>query len=161
VLTNALVVLVLARSAIKPGDCTGLNAPRVELMAVTSILFVGVVYNLLLASLWDPQGLQRYNDNVLHIGAPVLFAAYWLTRPRGELTWGDALFAALWPGAYCAYGLTRGALDGFYPYFFMNPATAPWPNVLTNVTGLVAAFIVAALLLVGFDRRGVRRQPQI
>jgi hypothetical protein len=160
VLTNTLVALVLARAAWRPGDRTGLNAPRIELMAVTSILFVGVIYAVLLASQWDPQGLQKYNDDVLHVGAPITFALFWLLRPRGEVTWTDAGYAALWPSSYAAYGLTRGAVDGFYPYFFMNPATTPWPSVLTNMAALVGVFLVAALLLVALDRTAARLQPQ-
>lgn len=160
VLTNTLVTLVLARAAWKPDDRNGLNAPRVELMAVTSILFVGVVYAALLASQWDPQGLQKYNDDVLHVGAPIVFTLFWLLRPRGAVSWRDGAFAALWPSAYAVYGLTRGAFDGFYPYFFMNPATTPWPSVLANMTALVGVFIVAALLLVVLDRTAARLQPQ-
>jgi hypothetical protein len=161
VLTNIFVVLVLARAAWKPSDRRGLNAPPVELMAVTSIVFVGAVYNILLASLWDPQGLRKYNDDVLHIGAPILFVMFWLLRPRGELSWRDGLFAALWPFGYAIYGLTRGAVDGFYPYFFMNPAEMSWPSILVNMTGLVSAFLVAALLLVGLDRTAFKLQPKI
>ena len=152
VLTTSFVTLVLARAALKPNDRTGLNAPRVELMAVASILFVGIVYAVLLASQWDPQGLRKYNDDVLHIGAPILFALFWLLRPRGGVRWRDAVFAGLWPAGYAAYGLTRGAIDGFYPYFFMNPSTTPWSGVLLNMTGLIASFFVAATLLIALDR---------
>lgn len=161
VLTNALVVAVLARAALRPSDRGGVNAPRIELMAVTSILFVGVVYNALLASQWDPQGLQKYNDDTLHIGAPLFFAVFWLFRARAGLRWRDAAFAALWPLGYSAYGLARGAADGFYPYFFMNPTTTPWPGVLANMAGLIAVFLVAATILVGFDRLAARVKPKI
>lgn len=160
VLTNTMIVAVLARAALRPGDRRGLNAPRTELMAVTSILFVGGVYNVLLASQWDPQGLQKLNDEVLHIGAPILFAVYWLAGPRGGIGWKDALFAAAWPCGYAIYGLSRGALDGFYPYFFMNPATTPWIEVARNMAALVGVFVVAALLLATLDRRLARSGPQ-
>lgn len=161
VLTNTLVALVLARATLRPVDHAGLNAPRVELMAVTSILFVGAVYNLLLASQWDPQGLRKLNDVILHIGSPLLFALFWLLRPRGVLGWRDAGFAAVWPAGYTIYAQARGALDGFYPYYFTDPTRAPWPQVLLNMAGLMAAFVVAALLLVALNAAGVRRQPQI
>ncbi len=157
VLTNLFVVAVLARAALRPTDRAGLNAPRIELMAVTSILFVGAIYNLLLASQWDPQGLQKLNDVVLHDVSPALFALFWLLRPRGGLNWRDALIAASWPLAYCVYGLTRGAFDGHYPYFFMNPLTTPWPQLALNMAGLVAVFLAAAAALVMLDRVLVRR----
>ncbi len=147
VLTNTFVVLVLARAALAPQSRTGLNAPRIELMAVTSILFVGAVYNLLLASQWDPQGLRKFNDVTLHVASPLLFTLFWLSRPHGALNWRDALYCALWPGAYSIYALTRGAVDGFYPYYFINPANMPWPHVAFNMAGLIIVFTLAALLL--------------
>lgn len=152
VLTNLLIVAVLARAALAPAERRSLNAPRVELMALTSILFVGAVYHALLASQWDPQGLQKLNDDVLHTGSPLAFAAFWLLRPRGDIGWRDAAFAALWPTAYSIYGLTRGAFDGHYPYYFMDPSSTPWLIVARNMAGLVAVFMIGALVLIALDR---------
>lgn len=157
VLTNVFVVLVLARAALKPGDRTGLNAPRVELMAAISILFVGVIYNWLLASQWDPQGLRKLNDVVLHDVSPLLFALFWALRRSGALSWRDAAFAALWPLAYTIYGQARGALDGYYPYFFTDPTRLSWGQVLLNMAGLMAAFVMGALALTVLDRAAARR----
>ena len=161
VLTNTFVAVVLARAALKPEDRTGLNAPRFELMAVTSILFVGAVYNILLAHLWDPQGLRKFNDVILHNVSPLVFALFWALRGHGALTWRDAAFTAIWPAAYTLYAQIRGAADGFYPYFFTDPTRASWVQVLGNMAGLMAVFVVAALLLVGLANTRVRRQPQI
>jgi hypothetical protein len=151
ILTNVFVSLVFARAALRPGVDTALNTPRFELMALTAILFVCAVYNILLAPRWEPQGWQLAADILLHQTTPVLFALYWLSRPHGRLSWRDALFAALWPVAYAAYGLTRGALDGFYPYFFMDLSAASIGQVALNLAGLTAAFVTGALLLVGAD----------
>jgi hypothetical protein len=149
ILTNSFVTLVMARAALKPEAREGLNSPRVELMAVTSILFVCVVYNLLLAPLWDPQGLQMVADVTVHQVVPAFFALFWIMRPHRGLSWRDAGFAALWPAGYAAYGLARGALDGFYPYFFIDPTALAWTQLAANLAGLMAAFVVGAILLVG------------
>jgi hypothetical protein len=161
ILTNSLVTLVMARAALRPDSLVGLNAPRVELMAVTSIAFVGIVYNLLLASRWDPQGWLKLADVIVHDVIPVVFLLFWLLRSHRELRWGDAAFAALWPLAYAIYGLSRGAFDGFYPYFFMDPTAAPLSQIALNLLGLVAAFILGALLFIGISRMRMRVQPQI
>lgn len=152
ILTNCFVTLVMARAALSPARLTGLNAPRVELMAVTSILFVGLVYNLLLASRWNPQGWQKLADVIVHDAIPVIFALFWLLRPHGALKWKDAAFAAIWPAAYAVYGLTRGAFDHFYPYFFMDPTTTPIPQLAINMTALVAVFMIGAFLLIACSR---------
>lgn len=158
-LTNTFVTLVMARAALKPESLTGLNSPRIELMAVTSIVFVCIVYNVLLASRWDPQGWQKVADVVVHDVVPLTFALFWFLRPHGSLTWRDAAFAALWPFAYAIYGLTRGLFDHFYPYFFMDPTTTSYAQIALNLVGLVSAFAVGALLLLGISGALARRKP--
>lgn len=157
-LTNAFVTLVMARAALKPESLTGLNAPRIELMAVTSILFVCIVYNVLLASRWNPQGWQKAADVIVHDIVPATFALFWLLRPHGSLTWRDAAFAALWPLAYAVYGLTRGLFDQFYPYFFMDPTALSYGQIALNLVGLVAAFALGALLLLSISHALGRRK---
>ena len=157
-LTNAFVTLVMARAALKPESLTGLNAPRIELMAATSILFVCIVYNVLLASRWNPQGWQKAADVIVHDIVPVTFALFWLLRPHGSLTWRDAAFAALWPLAYAVYGLTRGLFDQFYPYFFMDPTALSYGQIALNLVGLVAAFALGALLLLSISHALGRRK---
>ncbi|MBK6705101.1 MAG: Pr6Pr family membrane protein [Caulobacteraceae bacterium] len=158
-LTNTFVTLVMARAAWKPESLNRLNAPRVELMAVTSILFVCIVYNVLLAPLWSPQGWQKVADVTVHDVVPIIFAIFWFLRPHGTLTWRDAAFAALWPLAYAVYGLTRGLFDQFYPYFFMDPTTLSYRQIAVNLVGLVAAFMIGALLLLGISRALAGRKP--
>ena len=158
-LTNTFVTLVFARAALKPESFEGLNASRVELMAVTSIMFVCIVYNVLLAARWDPQGWQKVADVIVHNVVPIVFLIFWALRPHGGLKWSHAVFAGLWPLAYAIYGLSRGALDGFYPYFFMDPAAASYVQIAVNVVGLFVAFLVGALLLIGISRALARRKP--
>jgi hypothetical protein len=158
ILTNVFVTLVMARAAIWPKSTAGLNAPRVELMAVTSILFVCIVYNVLLASRWDPRGWQKVADLTLHDVTPAVFALFWMLRQRAPLRWRFTLFAALWPAAYAVYGLTRGAFDGFYPYFFMDPTALPITRIALNLGLLMAFFVFGAALLVFAGRVIVRRR---
>lgn len=157
ILTNTFVTLVMARAALRPASRVGLNAPRVELMATVSILFVFAVYNLLLASRWDPQGTQKVADVIVHQVVPLTMALFWLLRPHGGLTWRGALFCALWPTAYTVYALVRGQLDGFYAYYFMDPSAMSWGALALNVAGLCAAFVAFAFVLVGVDHLLAKR----
>jgi hypothetical protein len=157
VLTNLFVATVLARTAWRPAAHSRLNSASVELAALASILFVGLVYNLALAGQWTFHGARRFDEIVLHDVSPILFLAYWLLRPRGALHLRDALMAGLWPVAYALYGLLRGAFDGFYPYYFLDPSKASWPHLAFNLIVLCAAFVAMAALLVGLDRMLGRR----
>jgi hypothetical protein len=151
ILTNTFVTLVMARAVWSPDARSGLNAPRVELMGVTSILFVCLIYNLLLASTWTPQGWTKVADVIVHNIVPPVFALFWLMRQHRQLKWSDAAFAALWPLGFTVYGLARGAADGFYPYFFTDPTKMSWAQIGLNIAGLSAAFLIGAGLLVALS----------
>lgn len=157
VLTNILVALVLARAALRPEARNGLNAQAIELTATVAILFVGVVYNVLLAPLWNPQGLQKLADLALHNAAPLFMLAFWLLRPHGQITWRAALTAAAWPLGYVVYAMARGALDGFYAYYFLDPTQAGLGDMAVNIGALTLAFVAGALLLTGVDAAMARR----
>jgi len=152
IITNTFVTAVMIRAALRPDAQGGLNAPRIELMAVTAILFVCIIYNLLLASRWDPQGWQKVADVTVHQVVPVIFAIYWFLRPHGSLKWTDAFFAAIYPTLYTIYGLTRGAFDGFYPYYFTDPTQNSIPQLALTLFGLMIAFILGAGLLFGLSK---------
>jgi hypothetical protein len=152
IITNCFVTAVMIRAALMPNAAGWLNSPRIELMAVTAILFVCIVYNLLLASRWDPQGWQKVADVILHQGIPAVFAIYWLLRPHGALQWDHAVFAAIYPTLYTVYGLTRGAFDGFYPYYFTDPTQNSIPQLALTLFGLMIAFILGACVLLGLSK---------
>jgi hypothetical protein len=158
VLTNGLVVAMLGRAALRPEPRAGLSSPRLELLAVTSILLVGGVYNLLLASRWHLHGLRRFDEVVLHDVSPVLFLLYWLLRPHGELRPRDAGTAVLWPLAYASVSLLRGGLDGFFPYHFLDPTRVSWPRMALHLALLHGVVLVVALALVRLDRRLAARR---
>ncbi|MEZ5420482.1 MAG: Pr6Pr family membrane protein [Vicinamibacterales bacterium] len=66
-----------------------------------------------------------------------------------------------YPVAYLAYALTRGSVDGWYPYFFIDVAAIGYGRALTNaalLSGgmLVAGYAVVALVVLA---RWARRRP--
>jgi len=42
------------------------------------IIIVGVTYNIILRSTWNPQGLQKLVDELLHSVIPVLYVLFWV-----------------------------------------------------------------------------------
>ena len=55
------------------------------------------------------------------------------------------------PVLYCIYALARGAADGFYAYWFLNPATQTPAQTLASMLVLLAAVAVIAGVLVTID----------
>ena len=118
---------------------------------------VPVPYSLLLRSLWHPQGLQKIVDIVLHDGTPILFALMWTLMPHGALGWRDMKWALTPPALYLVYALGRGAIDGWYPYYFLDPATQSLASLLAWLAGVMATFAIIAALAIAIDQRIARR----
>ena len=155
ILTNAAVAVVASAMALRPDG--GLAGPRTRLATAAAILFVGIVYSVALRAIWRPTGWQAVADHALHDATPPLFLLAWLFAGHGALRWSDALRATIAPLAYCLYALARGAVDGWYAYWFLNPATLGAARLAANTLLLLAAFLPLALGLVALDRRLARR----
>jgi len=159
ILTNLFCTLVLAAIAIAPHKRTGwLRHPGTATAAAMSIVIVALVYQLLLHALWHPRGWHWLADVLLHRAMPLLFLAYWwLAVPKATLHWRQAGAWLLYPAGYFAYTLSRGALDGWYPYPFLDVARLGYAHVLLNGAGLLLAFVAVALLLLTLARWQLRR----
>lgn len=155
ILTNLLTALVA--TAIAAGRTGGLAAPRMRLLTANAIALVGLVYVIALQGLWNPQGAQKIADVALHNVVPVLFLLTWLAAPHRALGWKAIPFALLWPLAYTAYALLRGAVDGWYAYWFLDPNTQSIGELALSVAVLLSAFAAFAALLWWADRRLARR----
>jgi hypothetical protein len=160
ILTNSLVCVTWTVAA-REGD--GRHRSILEGIALTNIVMVGLMYHLLLAGTWRPEGAQWVADFIVHTVTPILFAVYWLARPHGALKWWNAVTFMAWPLAYCIYALVRGAFDGWYAYWFLNPATTSLPILALSILAQSVAFIAAGLGVIALDKKlaaRASRSPQ-
>lgn len=159
ILTNAGAAAVA--SAIASGQPSGLAGPRSRLMAATSILTVGIVYSLALRSLWNPTGAQKVADVLLHDLAPLSWLALWMLAEHWRYRWRDIGWALLPPLLYFIYALARGAIDGWYAYWFLNPAQQGAAGLAISVLVILAGLAVIAAALAGYARwRSGRDSPE-
>jgi len=154
ILTNIGAATVA--TAVAFGRTSGLGGARARLMAATSILAVGIVYSLVLRALWSPTGLQKVADIALHDATPLLWLGLWLAASPPRLRWSEIGWALLSPALYCAYALARGAADGWYAYWFLNPTEQSVPQLLASVAVMLAGFSLVGGGLVGYARWRVR-----
>ena len=150
ILTNLGMAIVASAMALRPESA--LAGPRTRLAAASAMALVGIVYSLALRHIWNPTGWQKIADHALHDATPLLFLVAWLLFPHGNLRWRDSLWAAAPAFAYWVYALARGAVDGWFAYYFLDPTQLPWVILLSNVGLLLTAFIAAGLLLTAADR---------
>ncbi|MEP6830823.1 MAG: Pr6Pr family membrane protein [Rhizomicrobium sp.] len=146
VISNIFAAFILTCAALRQ------NWRRGEFAAVTAMILVGLVYSLLLRETWDPQGWQKVADVALHDAMPVIVTIFWLLRPHGGLRGGDIAATAVLPLGYCAYAMTRGAFDNWYPYPFLDVSTLGGGAAALNCAGLGLAFLAMAFVLSRLDR---------
>lgn len=154
-LTNILCAAVLTAHWLG-GDSGGrafLRSPGVTTTAATSIIVVGVVYHLLLASTWSPTGIDLVVDTMLHTVMPILFVMAW-TRlvPRGAIALQQTPRWSSYILGYAIYILIRGAILGEYPYPFIDVTALGYGTALRNAALLGVAFVALSAGMVGLNR---------
>ncbi len=159
ILTNLGAAIVA--SAVVAGRTSGVGSALARLMAATSMLTVGIVYSLALRALWSPTGAQKVADVLLHDVAPLAWLALWLVAAHTRYHWRDIGWALLPPLLYLAYALARGAIDGWYAYWFLNPAQQSPAGLATSVVVIMAGLAAMAAGLIGYARwRSVKARPE-
>ena len=151
VLSNIAVAAIA--SGIALGLDNRLTGARARLMGLTAIVTVGFIYSVVLRSTWNPTGWQKVADAGLHDITPVLFALLWAVMPHGSLRWRDVGAALVGPALYLAYALGRGSVDGWYPYFFIDPTTQSLASLLASIAGVIVVFAIIAAAAVAIDQR--------
>ena len=146
VIANIFASAVLTCAALRR------NWRQGEFIAAAAMILVGVVYSLLLRETWDPKGWQKFADVALHDAMPLIATLFWLLRLHGNVRGNDIAASLALPLGFCAYAMTRGAFDGWYPYPFLDVAQLGAAAVIRNCLGIGVAFLGLALLLAGLDR---------
>ena len=154
-LTNLIVAVVLTVSLLTPKSRWGrfFAHPSIATATALYIAMVGAVYSFLLRNLWDPEGLSKVADIILHDVVPVLYVVFWiLFVPKSGLRWRDPLAWAIYPIIYLVWILARGAISGHYPYPFVDVSRLGYPLALRNSVVLLTIFLVTAFAVVGIAR---------
>jgi len=148
VLTNLLVAIV-ATAGVTGGR--GFFASRGVLASTAVYIFVvGLIYSLLLRSLWAPTGLHKLADALLHDLVPLAYVIWWLCyAPKSGLRWAQTVGWLGYPLAYFAFSVLLGAVTGRYLYPFADISTLGLATVLRNGVLLLVLFEGLALGAVG------------
>jgi len=134
---------------------------QTTLTAITVyIVIVGLVYNIILRSIWSPQGLQFVVNELLHTVIPSLFLIYWLVFiPKNELRWNSFWAWAIYPFAYFVFVFIRGGLSGFYPYPFLDVTRIGYGQALINSAAMTVLFFGFFLLFIALGKWMSKSKP--
>jgi hypothetical protein len=159
ILTNILVALCFTFLWIKPKSRWGsfFSQPEKLTAIAVYICIVGITYNTILRFTWNPQGLQRVVDELLHLVVPLFFILYWfIFAPKAGLQWKNVFHWLIYPLVYLLYTLFRGAFAKYYPYPFLDVETLGYYQVFLNSIGLFAVFLLVSLVFVAIAKKKSR-----
>ena len=123
------------------------------------ILVTGLVFHFLLSQVYHPVGILMFSNILLHYIVPVGVQLNWLIfEVKGTYRHKFTFIWIAYPTLYAFISLLRAKIDGFYPYWFLNP-TKNYPdgagsfvNVLIVIALLALVFSIIGNLIVLIDR---------
>ncbi|MBF6592248.1 MAG: Pr6Pr family membrane protein [Ktedonobacterales bacterium] len=131
--------------------------------SVVAMAVVGIVFSILLRN-EDLGALLPWVNAVLHYIMPVVVVADWLYQPpKTKLAIQQAGYWLIYPLLYVIYVMIRGAIVGFYPYPFLNPAkSGGYGSVALYCVAILVVFgLVSWLLIVLGNRRERAVSPEV
>ena len=150
-LFSAIVLIAGAIYLIRRSDPTE-TTEIIRGTAVAAIATAGLAFSLLLSHL--DSGMVPWINFVVHYLTPVIMVLDWLIQPpKAKLALRHIWLWLIFPIAYLAYSLIRGAFINWYPYWFINPNKSPggWTGVILISAAITLGFLIvsSALLWLG------------
>jgi len=158
-ISNLLAAGVLMAGALRQwaGAPPSAAFDTLRALAATFMLVVGVVFAVLLRDV-DLGALRPWVNSVLHHVMPVVLVLDWLLWPPRPAVGFRPLRWVLALGVlYLAYTMVRGAMVGWYPYPFLNPANVGgYGGVAVYAAGVALTFALGGWVLMAWANRRAR-----
>lgn len=145
------------------------EVPESTLMAIlrltgaASMIVVAVVYHALISdAAVDPRDIGYdwpvIPNLVIHTWAPIAIALDYLLSTHGpKLRLRQALWVAVFPLTWLAFSVVRGLIDGWWPYWFIDPnGEGGVGSMLAYVLAIASFFVILGFVLIALNL-GVRR----
>lgn len=150
----AAVVLLAGFFRLALGRKPSVRNALIRYVAVVNMAVVGVVFTVLLRDV-DLGSLLPWVNVVLHYIMPVGVVLEWVLGPPGtKLGVSHVLLCQVFPLLYLIYAMARGAITGWYPYPFLNPANVGgYAGVVPYAVGIAVAFLFAGWSLMALGNK--------
>jgi hypothetical protein len=140
-------------------------------MVTVYLLVSGIVFAMIAvqASTRDYRLEVPWSDTLLHFVVPVLALLAWavdaVIAVNPPVPWSTIGLVLVFPAAWLAYTLFRGADIGWYPYFFLDASqVGGYVGVAVYCALVLLIFVGVTSVLVAVHRRlalrGVRRRVE-
>lgn len=157
ILSNSVAGLFLIGLALVPGRSRPRLGEWLRGAMTVYLATTGIVYAVLLDT--GELGLTLpWVNAVLHRVIPIVLLVDWLVvRPQRRVDYGKALAWIGIPMLYLVYSFVRGAVVGWYPYPFLQPAEVGGVvGMLIHILGIAVGIAVASLLVAWVGNARVR-----
>ena len=154
ILSNTLVAVYFTVMWLKKPSLLLLRLQKPGILTAVTlyISIVGLVYQLVLRSIWSPTGMQKLVDELLHSVMPLFVIVFWYLYENHKATsWKLIPKWLVFPSLYLVYILIRGHFSNYYPYPFMDVTQLGLNQVLLNSGVLVLVFVAVAFGFVGIS----------
>ena len=159
ILTNTLAAIYFT---VRATEKKAFNRPGTLTAITVYITIVGLVYQVLLRHIWEPTGLQKVVDELLHTINPLLVILYWwLFEIKQQIKYRQVFSWLIYPLVYLVFILLRGSFSGFYPYPFINVQEIGFAQTLTNAALLLAFFFAVSCLFIFAGRLSSKKYQEI
>lgn len=144
---------------------TGSRRPRsraLELLRGAAVVYLIVTFFVVifLLSGADVQLQLVWVDIVLHKVFPIIVLLDWIVDPpTTRLTARDALVWLAYPLVWTGLTMIRGAVDGWYPYPFLNPANGGYGQVAVTIVAVMIGFALIAGITIAIGNARGRATP--
>ena len=146
ILTNTFTAVVLTTLSLFPNSRMGkvFATPKVFGCVVTSMLWVGVGFHVLLSDYWTPDGMEAVTNYLNHYIVPSALLLIWLVfPPKTQIPKWTPFIWEIYPVIYGIYVILRGKLIDKYPYPFFDVNVIGYPKALLN--GLVILIVILGI----------------
>lgn len=152
---NLLAALALTVILITLTSSWGKFFSRISVLTAIAVYIsiVGLIYALILKGIWQPQGLFKLADSLLHTVNPIIFIVFWLIFvPKEIIAWKQITLWAIFPFLYLIYSLIRGSITGDYPYGFIDASKISYGQVAINSILVLIAFLAISACFISISR---------
>jgi hypothetical protein len=156
ILTNAMVGIYFLVCALFSKTKLGVFMHKASTTTAIAVYItvVGLIFNLVLRSIYHPVGLACIANEIMHVAIPAGFFLYWLVQtPKVNLKIQDTYYWLQYPSFYLIYILVRGFFTNKYPYPFVNVAQIGLQKVLVNSFFLASLFFVLSVVFIWIGKR--------
>ena len=145
------VVLVIAGLGVLRNQPETKALTLARLTMAVSMVIVGVIYNALLAGAApDPRDVGYewpvLPNQVIHTYMPIVIFLEWLLTNTGvALKLKSAFWVLIYPLTWLAFSITRGYVQGWWAYWFIDPQY----GINTMITWIIAISVFFIVLSLG------------